>query len=174
MRRRLLFLLLTCLLASTAATAGDGIFKLYLVRHAEKQADGGRDPALTIAGQQRAERLAHWLEGKGVKDIWSSDYQRTLGTAEPLMTPESNLYLGIYDAGKLTDLAEQLLARANTALVVGHSNTTPELARLLCKCEIADMDEAEYDRLIVININDRAAEVETLNQSDLFRQAPTD
>ena len=29
-------------------------------------------------------------------------------------------------------------------LIVGHSNTLPQLARVLCKCEVADMDEAVY------------------------------
>ena len=138
-------------------------FAVYLVRHAEKQPDGSRDPELTKAGEQRAEKLADWLGAKGIQDIWSSDYIRTRDTAKPLLA-KLKLGLSIYDPGKLTALSEKLLDNQHTALVVGHSNTTPELAKLLCQCEIAEMDESEYDRLIVISIGNGATRAKTLRQ----------
>ena len=167
MRRKTLFFILACLLASTAVHAADDMFKLYLVRHAEKQADGGRDPALTIAGQQRAKHLTAWLKDKDIGDIYTSSYQRTIATAQPLAT-ELGLLKFIYDPGTQALLVERLLARHDNALVVGHSNTIPELARMLCECEVADMDETEYDRLIVIAVDGSQAHAETLNQAELF------
>ncbi|MCW8924761.1 MAG: histidine phosphatase family protein, partial [Xanthomonadales bacterium] len=149
MRVRLLLIAMACLLVGATAYAGDDIFKLYLVRHAEKQADGSRDPALTAQGQQRAVDLATWLKDKNIDDIYSSSYRRTIDTAQPLAT-ELGLLLFAYDPGNQPLLVERLLARQDNALIVGHSNTIPELARMLCECEVADMDETEYDRLIVI------------------------
>jgi phosphohistidine phosphatase SixA len=163
--RTLIVIILLAFISPGTAQAGDSnhSFTVYLVRHAEKQPDGSRDPELTKVGEQRAERLANWFSAKGIQDIWSSDYIRTRDTAKPLLA-KLNLDLSIYDPGKLAALSEKLVNNQHTALVVGHSNTTPELASLLCQCEIAEMDESEYDRLIVISIGDGATRVETLRQ----------
>jgi phosphohistidine phosphatase SixA len=162
--RILLILLASCLTGSVSAAGNDNIFTLYLVRHAEKQSDGGRDPGLTTAGMDRARKLADRLQNKDIVDIWSSDYKRTRSTAEPLLE-ELNLDLKIYDPGNLPALAEQLRDNSSNAFVVGHSNTTPELARLLCQCVIADMDESEYERLIVITVVGEEVRVQALRQN---------
>jgi broad specificity phosphatase PhoE len=70
------------LTACTTALVSKDNFELYLVRHAEKQADGSRDPELTEAGTHRADNLAGWFEDKNISDIWSSDYKRTRDTAK--------------------------------------------------------------------------------------------
>lgn len=143
-------------------------FTLYLIRHAEKQQDGSPDPVLTSAGKNRSKQLAEWFRDKDIADIWSSDYRRTRDTAKPLLT-QLGLELSIYDPRDQTALVRNLLDRRHNALVVGHSNTIPELARLLCKCAIADMDESEHDRLIVIAIVDGAAKTNILEQNQLFQ-----
>jgi len=165
--RGLLLLWLVCCIGCTNATDSADSFKLYLVRHAEKQADGSKDPALSDVGMVRAEQLATWFEEKDIKAIWSSDYQRSRDTVAPLAA-SLGLKLKLYDPRDLPALAKTLLQNRNNALVVGHSNTTPELARLLCQCEIADMDDAEYDRLIVMSVSNNETRVETLWQNNLF------
>jgi len=166
MNLRILLIVLSYCLMSTVSIASDEEFTLYLVRHAEKQANGSRDPFLTEAGQQRAKRLAAWLKDKGIEDIWSTGYDRTRDTGQPLVT-KPGLELSIYDPSNQSVLVGHLLGRKNTALVVGHSNTIPELARLLCDCEIADMDDSEYDRLIVISNDGDQVRVKILNQREL-------
>lgn len=165
--RFLLIVLSFCLSGNTMAT-NDGPFTLYLVRHAEKLQDDSRDPELTEAGKLRADKLAGWLNGKDITDVWSSDYIRTRDTATPFAT-ENKLDLKIYDPRDLDKLAEQLLKNQHNAYVVGHSNTTPQLARILCQCTIADMNESEYDRLIVISVDEGETQVKTLNQKTLFQ-----
>ena len=167
--RIILFLLICCLTACTTAPASKDNYKLYLVRHAEKEADGSRDPELTEAGTHRAENLAGWFEDKDIRDVWSSDYKRTHDTAKPTLS-KLGLKLKIYDAHDLSALSETLLSNQNNALIVGHSNTTPELARLLCNCDIDDMDDSEYDRLIVVSFDNSGAQVRTLIQSNLPQQ----
>jgi phosphohistidine phosphatase SixA len=164
--RILLFLLIGCLTACTTAPAPKDNYKLYLVRHAEKQTDGSRDPELTEAGTHRAENLASWFEDKDIRDIWSSDYKRTRDTANPSLS-RLGLKLKIYDPRDLNALSETLLRNQNNALIVGHSNTTPELTRMLCNCDIEDMNDSEYDRLIVISIDSSGARVGTLTQNNL-------
>ena len=169
MRIQILLCLLVCSLTACATTPGpDNAYTLYLVRHAEKQSDGSRDPLLTEEGKQRAQQLANWFQNKDIEDIWSSDYKRTRNTAEPML-PNSESRLKIYDPGELASLSEKLLKMQHNAIVVGHSNTTPELARLLCQCVIDDMDESEYDRLIVISVIGDDTEVKILQQDHLFK-----
>ena len=80
----------------------------------------------------------------------------------------NGLGLNLYDPGNPLKLVDYLLGQRHTSLVVGHSNTIPELARILCECDIADMDENEYDRLIVITVDGQQTLADTLNQSDLY------
>lgn len=168
MRIPILLCVLSCCFFGCAITSEENDrYTLYLVRHAEKQTDQGRDPELTTAGELRSQQLAAWLQDKDIKDIWSSDYRRTRGTAKPLID-SSGLKLRIYDPRDLTTLSDMLLGNRHNAVIVGHSNTTPELARLLCDCEIDDMDESEYDRLIVISVVDDKTRVKILRQTRLF------
>lgn len=158
---RILILLLVCCCIDESGAADS--YTLYLVRHAEKEQDGSRDPVLTEIGEQRSENLAHWFSDKQIEDIWSSDYIRTRDTAKPILS-KLDMDLTLYDPGNLPELTENLVAKQHTALIVGHSNTTPQLARLLCDCEIADMDESEHDRVIVISVVNGVTRVNTLQQ----------
>ena len=166
--RMLLILLAACCMGCATATDTDTSYRLYLVRHAEKQPDGSRDPVLTEAGKHRSKQLANWLRDKGIEDIWSSDYKRSRDTAKPLIS-RLGLELSIYDPRDLAALAAKLLERQHNALIVGHSNTTPQLAHLLCHCVIDDMDESEYDRLIVLSVVNNKTRVKTLKQNNLFQ-----
>lgn len=164
--RILIFLLSCCFIGDTVATESGDAFTIYLVRHAEKQLDGGKDPVLTRDGKQRAVRLAAWFQDKNIKGIWSSNYHRTRDTAMPL-AKESGLVLLIYDPSQLTSLAERLMRKQKNVVVVGHSNTTPDLARLLCHCEIDDMDESEYNRIIAVTVLGAETQVQTIWQTPL-------
>jgi phosphohistidine phosphatase SixA len=120
----------------------------FLVRHAEK-ADQSEDPPLTETGRARAEALARTLKDAGVDGIFSSDFERTRDTAAPLAS-HLGLEVASYDPTALADLAKTLRASPGRYLVVGHSNTTPELAGLLGGEPGPPIPEDEYDRLYVL------------------------
>jgi phosphohistidine phosphatase SixA len=120
----------------------------FLVRHAEK-ADQSEDPPLTEAGRARAEALARMLKDAGVDGVFSSDFERTRDTAAPLAR-HLGLEVAPYDPNALADLAKTLRASPGRYLVVGHSNTTPELAGLLGGEPGPPIPEDEYDRLYVL------------------------
>ncbi len=56
----------------------------------------------------------------------------------------------LYDRDNLSELAEKLLAHPGRYLVVGHSDTTPELVRLLGGEPGSNIADDEYDRLYVL------------------------
>jgi broad specificity phosphatase PhoE len=123
---------------------------VFLVRHAEKVEDGSPDPVLTEAGRARAGVLARTLADAGLTHVFTSDYRRTRRTALPPARTHG-LDPILYDAGRLPDLAERLRATPGRHLVVGHSNTTPEVVRLLGGEPGGPIDEAtEHDRLYVL------------------------
>jgi phosphohistidine phosphatase SixA len=127
----------------------DDQFVVFLVRHAEKTHDGS-DPDLSEAGRQRAADLAHVLGDAGISHIHSTDYIRTRETAGPI-AEKLGLEPQIYDPNELGKLARFLTQQPGRHLVVGHSNTTPELVALLGGEPGEEIDEAgEYDRLYVV------------------------
>ncbi len=123
---------------------------VYLVRHAEKEP--GQDPALSPAGRERAELLALILRDTHITRIHSSDYRRTRETAAPV-AGQLKRQVSIYDAGDLPALARKLLEERGHHLVVGHSNTTPDMVTLLGGSAGQEIDEAsEYDRLYIVSV----------------------
>jgi len=123
--------------------------EVFLVRHAEKTKDKD-DPALTIAGQKRAQILADMLQDAGITHIHSSDYRRTRDTAAPL-AQRLDIPVQIYDPRALIPFAEILMTQGGKHLVVGHSNTTPQLTWLLGGEGGTPIIEAtEYDRLYIV------------------------
>ncbi|RSZ60536.1 histidine phosphatase family protein [Massilia atriviolacea] len=136
-------LLAAALLAPAVAAADPSI--VYLVRHGEKAADG-KDPALTAQGKARAGNIAAILRSTGITHIYSSTTQRTRQTAQPLAS-SLGLAVQVYDPAQAAKLVGQVKAAGGTALVVGHSNTVPDLVRLFGGKAGADIGDDEFDRL---------------------------
>jgi len=140
-------------LVPAAARAQKAIF---VVRHAEKTADPQQ--LLTEAGRARAQKLAAMLKDSGIAAIYSTDTARTRDTVKPL-ADALKLTIELYDTG--ASMSGKVDARAFVAtlrkkhpndfvLVVGHSNTIPNLLETLeCKEKVA-LDDAEYDNLFVV------------------------
>jgi len=132
---------------------------IVVVRHAEKEA--GDDPGLTDAGRQRVERLRHMLGRFEFDAIYATDFNRTRQTAAPFAAA-GGLDVTIYDARDPATLASRLHAGdAATLLVVGHSNTAPDLLRALGVETDLAMDESEYEHLFIVRLDElgRAAMV---------------
>ena len=131
---------------------------IYLVRHAEKEA--GDDPSLTVVGRARAEILAQTLSDAGLTAIWSTDTKRTRETAKPA-SRMTGLPIQIYDAGRQQAFAAQLKSTPGTFLVVGHSNTVPDLVEDLGgKPGTPIVEATEYDRLYVVTVRNGRARSE--------------
>lgn len=103
-------------------------------------------------GRARADILAEELSGAGLTAIWSTDYNRTRETAKPASN-RTGLPVQIYDPARQDAFAARLKATPGTFLVVGHSNTVPDLVKQLGGKPGAPIVEAtEYDRLYVVTV----------------------
>ena len=129
---------------------------VFLVRHAERadMAAGGpammaADPQLSDAGHARAAALAHVLKDAGITAIFVTEYKRTQQTAAPLATA-----LGIEPVTVHAKDTAALIAQVNgtggSVLVVGHSNTVPDVIKALGITAPVVIDDAEFDRLFIV------------------------
>jgi phosphohistidine phosphatase SixA len=151
--------MLALLVAVPALAAADQV--IFVVRHAERAdtaagqgaapATGmmGADPSLSAAGHERAERLATVLAAAGVKQIITTEYQRTRQTAAPLAAKMALTPIAIA-AKDLDAVVAKLRGGSVTTLVVGHSNTLPELLRKLGVADPVTVGENDYDDLFAV------------------------
>ena len=125
--------------------------KILLVRHAEKADEAAaksKDPALSKAGQARAERLAVLLKDAGVSSVFVTEARRTQQTAEPLCRA-ANIKPQVVPAGDTAALLAKLKETDGTVLVVAHSNTIPEIIKGLGVADAVSVGENEYDNLFI-------------------------
>jgi broad specificity phosphatase PhoE len=155
--RFVMFFALFVVLAG-AAYAQDLPTVVVVVRHAEKAADGGNDPSLSDAGVKRAQELVELAEEAGVTAIYTTQYKRAMETARPLSArlsvPVSAVEINRENAGTYTSkLAKDVLAKhaGQVILIIGHSNTVPEIVEALGGKRPAAIDDAtEFDRVFVV------------------------
>jgi broad specificity phosphatase PhoE len=138
--------LLGVLLVLSAATAR-AQKAVFIVRHGEKFSED--DERLTDAGKARATRLASMLRDSGIAEVYSTDTERTIGTAKPLadlLGQKVKIYPN-------PPALVETLRRENSAdvvLVVGHSNSVPALLEALGCTEKVSIAGDEYDNLFVV------------------------
>ncbi len=131
---------------------------IIFVRHAEKAAIGGDDPPLSEAGERRVEELTRLLLDvdviAGIDAVYSTPYQRTQQTAQPV-ADALDLPINTYDASDTEDFLDSILSeeKGRIVLVVGHSNTLPEMiANLGGHKQVPEIHEDEYDNLYILAI----------------------
>jgi broad specificity phosphatase PhoE len=117
---------------------------IYLVRHGEKVP--GPDPVLTPQGLQRARNIAAILHRAGITAIFSTPTLRTKQTAAPL-AQQTGLTVQLYDPLAPLALVEQVRSLTGAVVVIGHSNTLPELVRLFGGAPGTEIGDDEFDRL---------------------------
>ena len=126
-----------------------------IVRHAEKATDDPRDPSLSEAGHARAQALARLLADTPLNAAYATPYRRTQQTAAPAADAHG-ISVSTYDAAiPAAQFATQLRAthaKGGTVLVVGHSNTVPDIAAALSGQQTDAMPELEFNRLYRIRV----------------------
>ncbi|WAC64538.1 histidine phosphatase family protein [Pseudoxanthomonas sp. SL93] len=151
-------LLLSMLFAAGCATTpppDDGGVLFIVVRHAEKAKDDPDNPSLSAAGQARAAALAQRLADQPLRAVYATEFRRTQQTAQPTASAHGLPVSAYYAKGAASETAARWKQQhvRGAVLVVGHSNTVPDLVAALCACNVAPMDDTEYDRLSLVRIN---------------------
>jgi 2,3-bisphosphoglycerate-dependent phosphoglycerate mutase len=164
---QLLFSLALLLVLGFSAHAQDKqVTTFILVRHAEKVADGSKDPELSEVGKARALRLANMLKKQNIAAIYSTNYKRTLNTVKPLAEQLGQTVLP-YEPFKDEEIVKMVNEhKGKTVLIVGHSNNIPWIANtLLGKKEFGDYDESYYENVLIVNVIEKGVNGSTLQIS---------
>lgn len=135
----LLLALAACFPVAPQVEAGPSY---YVMRHLETPR-GVTDPDLTAQGSANARLLPAWFENDPPTAIFVSRLKRAQQTAAPLaqalgLTPQ------IYDPADTPALVQSVRAAGGTVLIVGHSNTVPDIVEQLGGTRPAPIAETEF------------------------------
>ena len=129
---------------------------VILVRHAEKQLGTIEDPPLSQDGEARADRLAALLggrlDGMPIAAIYASEARRTQQTAAPLAR-RLGIATQTRPARDVEGLVKALRAApdGSASVVVGHSNTVPEIIRELTHDDVSvSIAESEFGAIFIV------------------------
>jgi len=125
------------------------------MRHAEKAALPAEDPPLSAAGEARAQALANIL-GQApaelrIQGIFVSELRRTQETVRPLAN-RLGVPVIVVPAADISLVVERARDeyRGGRVLIVGHSNTVPEIVEELSGRKVPAMGEGEYGIAYVV------------------------
>ncbi|NOT38255.1 MAG: histidine phosphatase family protein [Saprospiraceae bacterium] len=126
---------------------------LVLTRHAETSGLG-TNPGLSALGIERANDLAKLLKPTIFQNIYSSNYNRTIQTAN-IAAANYSLIPILYDPLNQNQWIQDLINQNKNKklLIVGHSNTIPELLNILSGTkDYTTIPESEYNNLYIVNL----------------------
>jgi len=129
---------------------------VVLVRHAEKQTEpASDDPALSAAGQRRAQQLADALQDADIGAIITTQFKRTQATAAPLAS-KRGLTPQVIAAGAgeshIAATAAAVREQSRGVLVVGHSNTVTAIAKALGGPTLPNLCDSSYGHVLLLQL----------------------
>ena len=128
----------------------------YLIRHAEKLRidKTERNPKLNEKGILRAEKWKEVLKNINLDKIYSTDYYRTIETANPT-SKSQNIDITIYSPSNIDYKNFKEINKGKKVLIVGHSNTIPNFVNGLIEKNFYDqIDDLNNSNLYLVNICD--------------------
>jgi phosphohistidine phosphatase SixA len=135
------------------SAADTSLTTILLVRHAERDTMWlGADMPLSRAGERRAEELARVLCESGASAIYVTEWRRNRETAEPLAR-ELGDTLRVLAGRDFAAQARQLRAhRGETVVVIGHSDTVPQLHEALTGKPWRGYRGGEWDAILAVTL----------------------
>jgi imidazolonepropionase-like amidohydrolase/phosphohistidine phosphatase SixA len=127
--------------AGAAAASGSGPANIYVMRHLDK--GEGQDPPLSEAGTRNAQRLAAWFTADPPAAIYVSATRRAQETAAPLAA-RVRVTAKTYNPSDTPALIERVRAERGNVLIVGHSNTVPDIIERLGGARPEPIGEERY------------------------------
>jgi broad specificity phosphatase PhoE len=107
------------------------------------------DPPLSAAGHERAARLAAMLRPAGIKQIWTTEFLRTKQTAAPA-AEALNVMSAAVSSRDMDALILRVTAAKENVLIVGHSNTVPDILKRLGIKDTITIADSEHDNLFIV------------------------
>jgi broad specificity phosphatase PhoE len=148
--------LLPCVLFLFTVSTARAESAVFVVRHAERADAGtpdakmmGADPSLSSVGLSRAKSLAAVLKDARITAVFTTEYKRSRQTAGPL-AKNAGLEVTAIPSKNMQALIDAVRNAKGNVLVVGHSNTIPELLKALGISEAVQIGENDYDDLLIV------------------------
>jgi phosphohistidine phosphatase SixA len=139
---------------------------VYLVRHAEKElSDTTDNPPLTAEGKARAGRLKELLSKEKITAIYSTGYDRTLQTVQPLAAAKG-ITIRSYEWNGWQPVIDEVMAgkAGKTYLICGHSdNLLPMITYMKGKLPQDSIGSNEYDKIFKIETGRDSSRVSVLH-----------
>ena len=110
----------------------------------------GADPDLSEAGKARAESLAKLLKDAHITAIFVTEYKRTQQTAAPLANA-LGLEVKVVPSKNTPELVKQVKAEKGNVLVVGHSNSVPDVIKGLGVSTPLTIGDDDFDNLFIVS-----------------------
>lgn len=146
-------LLFVCLLLSNYNASAQKT-TIWLVRHAEKEAEPADDPGLTKQGQQRAKDLMQTLKHEKIFGVYVTPLKRTGLTAKPIIE-KYILVPQVYNTTDYKGFANKVLHDyyGKNVLIVGHSNTIiPIIVAFGGSRPFSTLADDDYDMLFKLTL----------------------
>ena len=105
------------------------------------------------AGQKRAEALARILKDSQISAVFITEFKRTQETAAPI-AKAAHLDPTVVPGNDVPALVAKLREVNGHALVVGHTNTIPDLMKALGITTSIDIPEDDYTEILMVSLGD--------------------
>lgn len=145
-RRRVLGLAAALALAGCAGKPAPQT--IYVVRHFDTP-EGVKDARLTAVGEARARSLVRWFEGNSLAAIYVTPFARTRASAAPVAAAKGLTRID-YDWTDAARLVAAVRGQPGDVLIVGHSNTVPEIVERFGGTRPAPMVHADFGDLWIV------------------------
>ena len=120
---------------------------VYVIRHLQKAE--GADPPLTSEGAANAQALARLLATHNVKAVFATPTLRAQQTGAALAA-QLGIPVSFYDPRDPAALTAALGKIDGAALVVGHSNTVPDIVASLGGARPAPLGDQDFGMIFVV------------------------
>ena len=129
---------------------------VFALRHADRTPDPQDD--LSPKGLARARLLARMLSESGVSTAFCSSAKRTQMTVQPLRDVLGErltiMKISTSSTSHVQDIVDGVTALPDdaVAMIVGHSDTVPEIVRKFTAKTVDEIKAGEFDKLFVLSI----------------------
>lgn len=130
--------------AAAPASAAESV---YIIRHLQKAA--GDDPALTPQGAAGAQALAELLGNRRIQAVFATPTRRAIQTGTPLAV-RLGLPVTRYDPADAAALVQAARDIPGNILVIGHSNTVPDLVAQFGGARPGPLTEQDYGTIYLV------------------------
>lgn len=153
MKRRMVLAVAVMALSATVAAArtftrGGETGRFIILRHFDTP-EGASDPDLTERGHRRAEALVTWLGDRPLGALYVSSAKRARQSAAPLADAR-RMAATIYDPRDTVELIRRVRGEAGPVMIVGHSNTVPQIIEALGGERPTDLAHPDFGDIWVV------------------------